>query len=202
MNWSLPNFQLKSLIDQHDAVAHVLQHRAHVLARRLDLGARRGELLLLQLVVGDVDRGADHAVGVAVGPAQRDAALARPAPLPVIVEIAVFGGEARHLALEMRDQRLQVMREIVRVQPLGRLLGREELPLFHAEDRAQPVRVVDRVLVDFPVEVAVIDRLEREAVALLLERARRGIGRWNRRLACPIRRGFSLFRPFWAGFLA
>ena len=36
------------LVDQHDAVVHVLQHRAHVLARRLDLGARRRELLLLR----------------------------------------------------------------------------------------------------------------------------------------------------------
>ena len=84
-------FPVEVLVDQHDPVVHVLQHGAHVLARRLDLGARRRKLQLALHLVGDVDGRADHAVGDAVGIALRDAALARPAPLSLIVEIAVFG---------------------------------------------------------------------------------------------------------------
>ena len=101
----------------------------------LDLGARRGEFLLPQLVLGDVDGRADHAVGEAVRAAQRDAALARPAPLRVIVEVAVFADEARRVALQVRDQRGAIGRQVVGMQPAGRLLGREELVVAHAEDR-------------------------------------------------------------------
>ena len=49
--------------------------------------------------------------------------------------------------------------------PAGRLLGREDLVVAHAENGAQPRRIIDLVLEDFPVVDAVIDRLERERVA-------------------------------------
>ena len=179
------------LVDQDDAVVHVFEDRAHDLARRLDLDARRVEFLLAQLRLGDVAGRADHAQRLPAGVALHDAALPRPAPASVAGFVAVFAHEARRRALEVIHQRLPVLRQIVRMHPLGRLLRRQHLVLRHSPDRAQRRGVVDRVADDIPVVDAVIDGFERERVALLVG-LRRACGRARSRFCAARRPGCAL----------
>ena len=85
------DLDVEVLVDEHDAFAHVLQHRAHRLARLFDLGARRIQVVLALLGLGDVDGRAGHADGTAIAVALRKAALARPVPGPVRGLIAILG---------------------------------------------------------------------------------------------------------------
>src|SRR5262249_58376097 len=105
-----------------DAVLHVVEDDVHDLAglldvamRRLGLSLGRAQLPLASLALGDVAGRPDHAVGAAVAVAQRDAVLARPAPVAVRRAVAELALEARGLALEMGDQRALMQRAILRM---------------------------------------------------------------------------------------
>jgi len=140
--------------------------------------------------------------GGPVGTPQRNPALARPAPLLLVVEVAIFRNETRRFALQMCDQRRAVRRQIVTVDAAGRLIGREELAVGHAEARAQRRRVVDGVVEDFPVVETVIDRLEREPVALFVDRQRaHGLLGTATIAAASVSRTHCPLCPFRTGFL-
>ncbi len=174
-------------VQQQDAVMHIFEHQPHVLARRLDLGAHRRDLLLARLLLGDVAGRARHAVGDAVAVALRDAALPRPAPRIVEPEVAVFDEQQGRQALEVIDNRFAIMLLIVRMNPRAGFLRRQILIRLHTENRAQQRRVVDGVADDVPVVDAVIDQLQGERKTLLVARRhgpRRSVARsvrWLRR---------------------
>ena len=160
-------------IDQHDAVVHVLQHGAHVLACRLDLGARRGKITLALLHSGDVAGGSDHADRISVGSALGDAALARPSPRVVVGQVAVLDEQPRCGALEVIGDRRAVLLEIVKMDA-GTGLRRCQRHVFrHAENRAQQRRVIDGAFDNVPVVDALIDGLQSAGIALLVRRRTR-----------------------------
>ena len=114
------------LVEQRDAVGHVVEHGLHDLARLLDVamrgggfGLRRVELALALARLGDVAGHADHAARAAVRSAHHDAVLARPAPRAVAPAIAELDVEPRNLALVERRDHARVLRAVVRMDDVG-----------------------------------------------------------------------------------
>ncbi len=171
------------LVDERNAVVHIVENGAHDLACRLDLGARRGQFLFVLLVLGNVAGRADHANGVPFGRAVCDSALPRPAPGFVIGEIAVLDEQMRGHALEVIGDRFAILRQVIGVNAAAGFLGRQNHAIRHAEDRAQQRRIIDRVVEDIPVVDAVIDRFERKGITLFVARLhpRRSYPRTRRR---------------------
>ena len=109
----------------------------------------------------------------------------------VVGEIAILDEKMRRCALEVIDDRLAILRDVVGMDAPAGFLRRQRLILGHAEDRAQQRRVIDGVVDDIPVVDAVIDRFQRERVALFVCRSRLRRARGARRRVLP---PFSLSR--------
>ena len=117
-------------VEQHHAVAHIVDYGLQCLARVLGVSARqrglrlRGmQLELLLLDLGDIARRAHHASDAALGVAHRNAVMPRPTPAPVRRSISVFALEALRLTLEVRDQGAPIGLQVVRMDPLVPFLG-------------------------------------------------------------------------------
>ncbi len=113
-------------VDDEQAVVGIEQSEAvgYPLDREVEALPRAFECLGEALLIGDVAGGADHADRAAFRVAQREAVLARPAPLPVARAIAHLALETLGLALEMIDERLVEAREVFGMDATAPVHGR------------------------------------------------------------------------------
>src|SRR5262245_59672909 len=119
--------------------------------------------------VGDVASGADQPAGAAARAAQRDAVLARPAPLAGVGAVAHLAFEPRRRALQVGDEGPAVARPVLRVHAVGPVFRRPQLLGREAEDRPQVRREPDGASLQVPVIGTGIHRFEHSRVALVLD---------------------------------
>ncbi len=144
-------------------------------------GRGRDGHALVVLDLGHVAGRADQAERASVGVALRDAALACPAPGAVVAAIAGVAFETRRQAFEVLGELVPIERQVVRMHARHPVGGRRELGLVQPEHDSQLGRVGDGAGLDVPVVDAVVERLQRQQVALLGRR--QPCGRGARRLA-------------------
>ena len=143
-------------VEQHDAFAHVVEHRLHHRARALDVGARRGERGLAILQIGDVvvpgqqrllalvfDRihRIERPPQVSVGASARDLDVADAALAPRPFEQAGALGRVR----EQRDQ-VDAVEMVAREAVLaGELrIAEQQAPVLDRDGRADRAAFQDR----------------------------------------------------------
>ena len=165
--------ELRVAVEHRDAMGHVVEHDLHHLARARDVAIGGGRLRLgaIELLralpgLGDVAGRADHPAGASVRPAQHDAVLARPAHGAVRHAVAELAVEPRHVALEQGEHHAAVIGTVFRMDARGPLVERRAgRKILHRQQRR---RQVDRARLDVPVVHVLVDRLQRERVALLV----------------------------------
>ena len=146
-----------------------LQHRLEVeigAAYRAQHLGGRGLQLLRVAQFGDVADRADDPPDAAGLVAQRDAVLARPAPFAVARPIAVLAIETRLLAAEQGSPSLAIGRQVVGMDAARPILDRAQPLVLEPEHRAQLRRVIDRSVCRVVIVNGLVDRFERQRVAL------------------------------------
>ena len=162
------------LVEQRDAVGHVVEHGLHDLARRLDVAMRGGglrlggvELALALACLRDVAGDAHHAARTAVRPAYHDAVLARPAPRAVAPAKAELDVEPRNLALVERGDHPRVLRPVVGMHHFGERADRPEFrEVEHLDQRRGEIHHAG-VEIDVVGAGADADRFQRHRIARL-----------------------------------
>ena len=149
----------------HQCLQHRLEVEIGAADRAQHLGGR-GLQLLRVAQLGDVADRADHPPDAAGPVAQRDTVLVRPAPFAVARPIAVLAIETRLLAAEQGSPGPAIGRQVVGIDAARPILDRAQPLVSETEHRAQLRRVIDRSVGRVVVVNRLVDRFERERVAL------------------------------------
>ena len=149
----------------HQRLQHGFEVEIGAAYRAQHLGGR-GLQLLRVAQLGDVADRADHPPDAAGPVAQRDTVLVRPAPFAVARPIAVLAIETRLLAAEQGSPGPAIGRQVVGIDAARPILDRAQPLVFETEHRAQLRRVIDRSVCRVVVVNRLVDRFERERVAL------------------------------------